>query len=421
MQKLKVLFQGWTRVPHSYACVNCFQLIHLYKNYSDVIEIYVDEKQYFRAEWNNAKKLVYTSEYNDIICNFKQWGGEKVDLVYSITYPYNISTPVDSTPKCVFYTSEFAQLNQNYFTLDGNIGFKEVEDVVRCIKKSNVYFTSPSLWSSHGLRDWGIEDSHNRIITHGVDTNIFSRNNKERSRVRSYYNVRENEILLLNIGAMTQNKGIVEIITALHDLVNKRNKPYYKLLLKGTGDLYQSKGFLEVYFRMMESNGVMTINDKNNLLDNHIIFIDKTFSYAAINDFYNASDVYISPYLAEGFGLVPLEALASGLHVIVPKTGSTKEYMSDIYEHGGKDYIHYVESNVAVLQNGFKQNVINVKDIVDTIESFESKRNGGDKLLRSYDEMCSYIEKEYSWNKVSNLLYDYFMYITQKEKHVGSC
>jgi glycosyltransferase involved in cell wall biosynthesis len=414
MPNLKVLFQGWTQVPHSYACVNCFQLIHLYKNFKDEIDIYVDEKDYFRPEWNNAKKLVYTQEYNDIIRNFKKWNGEKMDLVYSITYPYNVSTPIDpntDTPKCVFYTSEFAMLDTNYFTLDDKQGFKEVADVINCIERSNLYFTSPSLWSSHGLRAWGIEDGHNRIITHGVDTGIFKRNVAARTRVREFYKVKDSEILLLNIGAMTQNKGIVEIISALNDLVNKNKKTHYKLLLKGTGDLYQSRGFLEVYFRIMEKNGVMTGAEKVNLLDNHILFIDKTFSYSTINELYNASDIYVSPYLAEGFGLVPLEALAGGLHVLVPKTGSTKEYMQDIFQNGGKDFIHYVDSVVVSGSNGFKQNVIQVEDIVHTLETFAENRRDD---FESYDEMRGYIEKEYSWDKVSRLLYEYFLYITRK-------
>ena len=41
--------------------------------------------------------------------------------------------------------------------------------------------------------------------------------------------------------------------------------------------------------------------------------------------------LYISPYLAEGFGLTMLEALASGLRVLVPRTGSASDYIDPIY------------------------------------------------------------------------------------------
>ena len=32
-KSLSILFCGWINIPHSYAIVNCFQLVHLYKNY----------------------------------------------------------------------------------------------------------------------------------------------------------------------------------------------------------------------------------------------------------------------------------------------------------------------------------------------------------------------------------------------------
>lgn len=51
--KLNVLFEGWINIGHSYAIVNCFQLIHLFKNYKDKINFYVNEREYYRKEWND--------------------------------------------------------------------------------------------------------------------------------------------------------------------------------------------------------------------------------------------------------------------------------------------------------------------------------------------------------------------------------
>ena len=101
-EKISVLFQGWTQIPHSYASVNCFQLIHLYNNYNKYIDIYIQEMPYFREHWNNAKKLVYGEKYNNILRNLKEFNGEYIDLVYSITYPYNINNSFDKLPKLHF-------------------------------------------------------------------------------------------------------------------------------------------------------------------------------------------------------------------------------------------------------------------------------------------------------------------------------
>jgi glycosyltransferase involved in cell wall biosynthesis len=127
----------------------------------------------------------------------------------------------------------------------------------------------------------------------------------------------------------------------------------------------------------------------------------------SINDLYNASDLMLSPYLAEGFGLTPLEALASGLPVIVPVTGSTKEYMEDISLNGGSDFIFYVKSQMIKHENGMCQNSIDMNDLLRVLIENEHRF----KEVRSntnYERMKTFIETDYSWNKVAELLKNYF-------------
>jgi glycosyltransferase involved in cell wall biosynthesis len=421
---LKVLFEGWVEIPHSYAIVFCFQIIHLYKNYGpngiikkNAIDIYVKEAVYYNPEWNNKKKLVYTEEYNNILKNLKEWNGEKIDLIYRQTYPYNINVTTENKdiPKCVFYTSEFAQLNSGYFQIEKPPGIKEFDEYISLFLKqfNNIYFTSPSEWSSRGMikyLDNNENSPRNRIITHGVDTSIFKKDLSNRESIRNKYKVKEDDILMINIGAMTKNKGIVLILQTLHILVNKMGKKQYKLMLKGSGDLYQCQQFLEIYFEEFKNAGEMTQVEIDNLLQ-YIIFTNKTLSYSLINDLFNASDVYMSPFLCEGYGLCMLESLASSLHVLVPKTGSTKEYIEAIYNNGGSEYITYVDSAVVMDSNGMCQNQINLQNLLNTILNTDFK-----KEKKNYEEMVSFINKELSWNKVSKLLIDYFNDILKLEK-----
>jgi len=412
--KIKVLFRGWFNIPHSYSMVNCFQIVHLYKRYKDDIEFYVTEMPYFRQEWNSSKKLVYTDEYNEIIKNFKVWSGEEVDLIYSITYPYNMTMEKlndKKIPKCVFYTSEFATLETTYFSCESSLtSDNSIREYIRSNK--NLYMTSPSIWSSLGMKKYGLEDYRNRVITHGVDNTIFKYDISQRQKIRSFYKVKDDDILLINIGSMTKNKGMLYILQILNILVNRMGKRYYKLLLKGTGDLYESKVFLELYFQELRSANAITQEEMNMLLAENIIFTDKTVSYNKINDLFNAADLYFSPYLAEGFNLTPLEALAAGLPIMISETGSTKEYVSDIYKNGGKEHIIYIESQV-VDTNGYKQNNIDFVKLLHLFDQNEGhvryvqkKRNTGG--IESYKKMKEFIEKEYSWNKVADLMFDYF-------------
>ena len=130
---------------------------------------------YYNKQWNASRKLVYSEEYNAIIRNLRKWNGEDVDLVYSITYPYNIDMTIingHNIPKCVFYTSEFATLDSTFFVQNPNLSSDE--SITKYVKENkNLYMTSPSVWSSLGMVKYGLPEEKNRIITHGVDGSIF--------------------------------------------------------------------------------------------------------------------------------------------------------------------------------------------------------------------------------------------------------
>jgi glycosyltransferase involved in cell wall biosynthesis len=249
------------------------------------------------------------------------------------------------------------------------------------------------------------------IMSATVDTNIFKYDLTSRDTIRKFYGVKEDEILLINIGSMTKNKGMLFILQSLNLLVNKLNLKHYKLLLKGTADLYNSKMFLEIYFEELQQMGAMNKTDMQKLLNDHIIFTDKTLSYKKINDLFNAADLYLSPYLAEGFNLTCLEALSANLPVMVPMTGSTKEYIEDIYNNGGKDYIYYIPSKVINVGNDLHQNDIAMDSLINTLLQNEMniKKIQSNKIKN--EKMSSFIKREYSWSKVAELLFDYFKYI----------
>ena len=154
----------------------------------------------------------------------------------------------------------------------------------------------------------------------------------------------------------------------------------------------------------------------NTLLNENIIFTDKTLSYEGINDLFNAADLYFSPYFAEGFNLTSLEALSAGLPVAIPQTGSTKEYIRDIYNNGGEEHVLYIPSKVVEDERGFKQNNIDFKDLLDVFLENETKirdlqKRRSHEGISSYNGMKAFINENYSWNKVAELMFSYFQYI----------
>lgn len=423
---INILFEGWPFLQHSYGQVLAFKLIHLFKLYGPNgevgynLNIYIKEVEYYNSNWYNNQKLVYSDEYNTILKNLQKYNNEKIDIIYRISYPYNIdNTNNINIPKCIFYTSEFSYLEHNYFKFNYNVKKENYDHFIKdyLIKYKNIYFTAPSIWSANGLNKYMLDKNRNKVITHGVDTTIFYKHktNEIRHKIRKSYNIKDTDILLINIGAMTNNKGIHLILETLYNLVYKSNKSYYKLLLKGTGDLYTSKDFIKNYFNYFKSNNIMKECEINDLIKDNIIFINNTLNYDKINNLFNASDLYIAPYIAEGFGLTMLEALASGLNILVPKTGSTKEYINDIYNNTNNDdkYIFYIDSIIIKDINNKLYNHIEINNILNSIllNENEIRKN---KSKDSYIILQEYIKKEYSWYNVSKLLYNYFQSIINK-------
>lgn len=389
---MNILFDGWLNVPHSYAIVNCFQLIHFKLKYGDRINMFMREPKYCCEFWVKGAS-VYSAEYTQVLNSINVWNGENIDVIYSITYPYNIESTPNNIPKCVFYTAEYKKLTDSHFEPSN----------LRLVTNSNLWFTSPSRWSSNGLRELGIPDAKNRVITHGVDMSVFYKTNND-YKVREYYNIKESDILLLhNSTSCATGKGTHLVLAMMNYIVNVAKRTEYKLIIKGLSDLYDIKTCIA------RNLGYLNIKQEeiDHMFKNNIILITEAVSFARMNQIYNMCDLCVSPYLCEGFNLTPLEALATGTCVVVPRTGSTKEYIEDIYANGGSAYIHYVDSKIVDVELG-KVNEIKVDDLTNVVLSFQKgERN------RNPEQMVEHIAREYSWFKVADLLYEYLLECTR--------
>ena len=191
---------------------------------------------------------------------------------------------------------------------------------------------------------------------------------------------------------MTQNKG-VEILIVAYGILKKKNKNL-KLILKDQSNLYEIKtDYLFEKVKKSEINEKYKIINENMMKD--IKIISDNLSLNEIRDLYSITDCYVSPYLAEGFNLTPLEAAACGTQIVITKGGSTDDYFDS--------YLGYqIESNEKKVNNSYL-----LEPKIDSLVQILQEKiiNNTDKLK---NERAKYVNQNYSWSKVVSKLKEEF-------------
>lgn len=158
---------------------------------------------------------------------------------------------------------------------------------------------------------FGIKDRVH-VIHHGVDSTQFRpaetpEERDSRERIRAEAGVGEDELMILFVGAY-ERKGLAVAIDALAKLSPEARRKA-KLVAVGGG---AAAGFEA---RAREFG----VGDQVRLLGHR----------KEIPEFYRAADIFVLPTLYEPFGLVIIEALASGLPSVISRLAGASELVTD--------------------------------------------------------------------------------------------
>lgn len=160
----------------------------------------------------------------------------------------------------------------------------------------------------------------------GLDVGAFT--GHERSpdaRQQAFGDVgrRREVILLLYVGRLSEEKNLPLLLDVLEDLPSAGGREWH-LALAGDGPL---RGWLEAEGRRRAPCRLHVLG--------HVSGVD------ALARCYANADLLVHPNRREPYGLVPLEAMASGLPVILPRAGGVLEYATEsnawLYTPSAKD------------------------------------------------------------------------------------
>jgi glycosyltransferase involved in cell wall biosynthesis len=306
-----ICVEGWRSLNHSYSLVNQWQLLDLLNRPR---RLWHRDVPTYDARWKperNSSGL--PGELQEQIQSIPSPSADNFfSVIYRISFPLNLADgPAERI--FVFGTSEMGNCN-NIFS-----GSSPHE----AMKRGNLSIVTPSLWSKEGFLRSGFNQESVNVIPHGIAPALFYRAEPDlRLFYRQLFGFSKEDYILLNIGALTLNKGVDLLLLAYEQL--KGQFPQLKLVIKDQSNLYGRK--LDNVLREMMNQGISSSIAES--LKNDVITISDNLDIQGLMALYNACDLYVSPYRAEGFNLPPLEAAACGLPILVTAGGSTDDYFN---------------------------------------------------------------------------------------------
>ncbi len=156
---------------------------------------------------------------------------------------------------------------------------------------------------------YGVPEGKIAIIPGGIDLARFHPAADKRE-VRERLHLPREKTILLTVRNLVSRMGIENLIRAMEKIV--KSVANVVLIIGGTGPL---------------KNDLLELSRSLNL-EHHIQFAG-FIPETTLHDYYQAADIFVLPTIElEGFGLVTLEALASGTPVLGTPVGGTQEILS---------------------------------------------------------------------------------------------
>ena len=270
---------------------------------------------------------------------------------------------------------------KSYGIVDNILNFAQVQMRKRIEKKGHEgsdKIIVLSRYTKEKLVDiYGIDSGKIKIIPGGVNLEKF-KPAADKIEIRKALEIPQDKIILFTVRNLVQRMGLENLIIAFRELA--KEKPDIYLVIGGTGPLEKKLVDLTMNYEIADR-----------------VHFAGFIAEGRLPLFYQMADLFVLPTKAlEGFGLVTLEAMASGLPVVGTPCGGTKEILGNFdpgFIFKGTDS----DSIASLIQ-----------------EKYELIKQNPQKWKQIAQQSRKFVEGKYSWEKNIDYLEDLFIKASQK-------
>jgi glycosyltransferase involved in cell wall biosynthesis len=285
------------------------------------VEDYIDqEKNIFRyRSINLTNKVKYpiaiplSFKAKKVITEFNP------DLIH-IHHPFVLSSVAImyskqlGIPKILTIHTQYDQYAYYVAPLPQKLTQEVIKKIVSNLADKTDCITTPSESMKALIKNYGIKNRI-EVISNAIKLSTFREKNElECLKISKRYNLKEDEKIILFVGRVATEKSIDKIIKALA-IIKKHGVSKTKLLIVGNGPAKDELTHL------VQALGV----------EEEVIFCGEV-NYEEIRYYYKIADVFTMASASESFGIVTIEALASGLPVLAVKAPGAMDILTDGFD-----------------------------------------------------------------------------------------
>ena len=282
------------------------------------VEDYVDqEKNIFRyRSVNLTNKVKYplpiplSFRVKKVITEFNP------DIVH-IHHPFLLSSPAImygkkfGIPKILTLHTQYEQYAYYASPVPERVTQEAIKMIISNLAYKTDCITTPSESMKKIIENYRIK-SRIEVIPNAIHLRSFREDDEwKRIEIKKKYHLKEDDKIILFVGRVASEKSIDKIIKSLA-IIKKRNTSNEKLLIVGDGPAMDE---LKQLARTLK-------------IEEDVIFAGAV-SYGEIKHYYQMAYVFTVASTTETFGIVNIEALASGVPVLAIKAPGAVDILTD--------------------------------------------------------------------------------------------